>query len=108
MEGFIDISEVLRVGIYILSYRGEIVFIGKSSGAMLVKIAGHRSAKNKDLPPWFPIRGIRFDKVYIRAAHPDRIDCELAGLIVKHNPRYNLEPWMTTTIQPTYGNFRRI
>lgn len=108
MEGFTDISAILRGGIYALSYRGQIVYIGKADKNLLARIAAHRSAAKRILPPWFPVQGIRFDQVHIRHVHPDRIDAELASLIIEHRPRYNIELHIVATPNIARNSIRRI
>ncbi len=73
MDGFDDISDLLRGGVYILRYRNRTVFVGKAK-SMLPLIAAHRSNARQTLPTWFPVRGIVFDQILIRPCHPDRID----------------------------------
>lgn len=84
LEDFADISEVLGGGIFILGYRGEVVFVGKSTRGMLAKIANYRA---KDLPKWFP--RITFDQVLIRYVHPDRLEATYAELLTEFQPKHN-------------------
>lgn len=69
LEDFADISECLRGGIFVLLYRGEVVYVGKATRAMLGTVSNLRS---KNLPSWMP--RITFDQVLIRAVHPDQIE----------------------------------
>lgn len=98
LEHAIDISAALRGGIYILRHRGAIVYIGKAK-VMLTRIYSHRKAwgdrrqrpANRELPEWFPIKGIMFDSVSVlpvEPAHVDRIEREL---IQRYQPRYNIQ-----------------
>jgi len=84
LEDFADISEVLGCGVFALAYRGQIVFVGKSTRGMLAKIANYRA---KDLPSWFP--RVTFDQVFIRYVHPDQIDSVYAKLLAEHRPKHN-------------------
>ena len=52
LEDFADISDCLRGGIFVLLYRGEVVYVGKASRAMLGTISNLRS---KNLPSWMGI-----------------------------------------------------
>ncbi len=56
MEGFIDCSDMMRGGVYVLRHRGEIVYIGKAKN-FLARTYSHRSmwsrARSKDkVPAW--------------------------------------------------------
>ena len=84
LEDFADISEVLGGGIFILGYRGEVVFIGKTTRGMLGKIANYRA---KDLPSWFP--RVTFDQLLVKFVHPDQLDQTYHSLIAEHRPKYN-------------------
>lgn len=95
MEGAIDISVVLRSGVYLLSHEGRVVYVGQSK-CPLARIAAHRSLARKRIPWWLPIRGVIFDKAEVIPCHPDRIDALERGLIEfyrppgnrQHNPDY--------------------
>lgn len=83
-EGFTDLSESLRGGIYLLCEAGEVVFVGEANGSMLEAIAAKAGPQPKFLP------NIRFDQVLIRPCHPDRRAALRAELIATYRPRYNL------------------
>lgn len=98
MNGFIDISAALRGGVYLLKHRGVVVYVGKAK-VMLTRIYSHRKVwgdrrqrpANRDLPEWFPIKGIIFDSVSVlpvEAALVDRVEQEL---IKRYQPRYNIQ-----------------
>lgn len=84
-EGFADASALLAAGVFCLVDRGEIVYVGTARGPMLPKIAVMRST---DRPSFLP--KIRFDQVFIRQVHPDRIDSVVSELIATYAPRFNL------------------
>lgn len=84
LEDFADISEVLGGGIFVLAYRGEVVFIGKTTRGMLSKIANYRA---KDLPSWFP--RVTFDQLLVKFVHPDELDAAYHSLIAEHRPKHN-------------------
>lgn len=86
LAGFVDATAMLRAGVYVLAWRGEIVYIGKARGDMLVKLAALRS---NDRPSWLP--RIRFDQVLIREVHPDRLDAVRAELIAEFEPKHNAD-----------------
>lgn len=91
LEGFADVSETLRCGVYALVYQGVVVYVGQSK-CMLTRIYSHRNARrSKDLPKWFPIKGIQFDEIHVRPCHPDRIDALERELINLYKPRHNTQ-----------------
>ena len=90
LEGFTNISEALRCGVYALVMKGKVIYIGKSK-CMLVRIYSHRNAKSKKgaLPSWFPIKGIAFDEVHVRPCHPDSLDKLEFDMINLYKPKLN-------------------
>ena len=88
LEGFTNISEALRSGVYALCAKDRVIYIGKSK-CMLVRIYSHRNAKSKKgaLPSWFPIKGITFDEVHVRLCHPDQIDQLEFDMINLYKPK---------------------
>lgn len=90
MEGFSDISDCLRGGVYVLLRLGEVVYVGKSK-AMLVRIYSHRALARKRAPAWIKCRGVVFDQVLVRPCHPDRVDELEQALIRQYSPRYNIQ-----------------
>lgn len=100
IDGFTDVSALLRGGIYILISRGEVVFVGKASSQMLARITTHRSLAKKSAPPWVPIQGVVFDQVLIRQVHPDQIDEIHSALIDVYSPRHNIRIPFPSVPQP--------
>ena len=90
MDEPVDVSVVLRCGVYLLWYNGAPVFAGKSR-CPIVQIAAHRSLARKSTPSWFPFKGIVFDRIQVFPSHPDRIDSLLTYVISTHHPRLNLK-----------------
>ena len=90
LEGFTNISESLRCGVYALVMKGKVIYVGKSK-CMLVRIYSHRNAKSKrgSLPSWFPIKGIAFDEVHVRVCHPVSLDKLEFDMINLYKPRLN-------------------
>lgn len=86
LAGFVDATALVRAGVYVLAWRGEVVYIGKARGDMLVKLAALRS---NDRPSWLP--RIRFDQVLIREVHPDRLDSLRAELVAEFEPKHNAD-----------------
>jgi excinuclease UvrABC nuclease subunit len=90
LEGFSNISEALKCGVYALVQSGIVVYVGKSK-CMLVRIYSHRNAKSKkgSLPSWFPVKGIAFDEVHVAPCHPDRLDQLEYEMINRYKPKFN-------------------
>lgn len=84
----IDITAVLRQGVYLLSREGVVVYVGQSK-CMLVRIYTHRALSNKRAPAWMQTRGVRFDRVEVIPCHPDRVDALERGLIEFYQPVHN-------------------
>lgn len=95
MDGFVDISAALRSGVYLLKYRGAVVYVGKAK-VMLTRVYSHRRAwadkrqKARDLPEWFPIKGILFDEVQILPVPIERLDEVERALIARLQPKHNV------------------
>jgi hypothetical protein len=85
-EGFIDLSESLRGGVYLLALAGEVVYVGEATGWMLDAIAAKLGPQPRFLPK------IRFDQILIRPCHPDQIAGLRAELIATYRPRFNSDP----------------
>jgi excinuclease UvrABC nuclease subunit len=93
-EGFTDVSQMLRGGVYMLVHRGVVVYVGKSK-VMLGRIYTHRAAwgrkARKPITGNIPARGILFDQILIQPCASDRIDALEVSLIAQHKPRYNTQ-----------------
>ena len=92
VEGFFEVSQILRSGVYLLAHRGVVIYIGQSK-AMLARIATHRSmwgAKRRGkVPDWLPIKGILFDEVFIRPCPLDLLDELELEMIQIYKPKFN-------------------
>lgn len=94
LEGFADVSVLLRAGVYVLAYRGQIVYVGKSK-SLYARIYAHRSAwsrsrQGKPLPRFVPVKGILFDEVHIQSCSLEALDAKERELIAKYNPKHNV------------------
>lgn len=91
VTGFIDVTSLLRGGVYMLMRRRVVVYIGQSR-CLLTRIHTHRANSNRKLPSWLPhsARGIAYDEVHILPVHPDRIDEVERELIRHYAPKYNI------------------
>lgn len=84
MDGLVDVSDLLGPGIYVLSRRGRVVFVGKAK-SVLAMVAKHREFAKNSMPEWFPVPGVVFDQIEWKPSHPDRIDAELNYLRELHS-----------------------
>lgn len=93
LEGFQDVSTLLRSGIYVLCRRGIVIYVGKSK-SLYARIYTHkhfanRGAKGKPVPSYLPVKGMQFDQVFIRYCHVDQLDALEAEAINRYKPHYN-------------------
>lgn len=91
LEGFVNVSAVLRSGIYALLYNGVVVYIGKASKAPLDRIYAHRSLRARKAPAWLPIKGMLFDEVHVLSCPPDRLDEVERAMVDLYKPKYNVK-----------------
>ena len=85
----IDISDVLRSGVYILHLHGRPVYVGRAK-CILAALA-NQTFRNS-APAWLPGRVMRFDRIEIIPCGPDRSAALVPALIAMHQPIHNLEP----------------
>ena len=96
LEGFVDISGMLRCGVYALCAKGVVVYVGKSK-AMIARIATHRSnyqskrkGKQSERPEWLSaVKGIFFDEVHVYPCALHELDVVERKMIDLYRPRYN-------------------
>lgn len=101
IEGFIEVTTILRCGVYALVRDGAVVYVGQSK-RMLSRIEAHRSqwARSTKAPDWLPIKGILFDQVFIRPCRVEDLNTIERQLIDLYKPRFNVKlkaPTPTTT-----------
>ena len=104
IPGFINITDSLKGGVYILKHKGKIVYIGQSK-CMLPRVYAHRSlsrrAPGSDVPKWLPIKGIQFDEILILPCSEstrDQVERELIGLYMPlHNVQHKGK-WFTAEV----------
>lgn len=89
LDGFADVSQMLRCGVYALAKDGVVVYVGKSK-TMLSRVAAHRSQWGKKSFRETLPRGILFDQIFIRPCHPDKVDALEAEMINRYKPRLNV------------------
>lgn len=83
----IDISAVLRPGVFLLWYNNRVTYVGKAR-CLLAGIIVHYSI-NRDLPSWIPLNRIRFDKIQIIPCDTTKAFALARALIDLHSPTHN-------------------
>ena len=102
LEGFIDVSAILRCGVYALVREGVVVYVGQSK-KMLQRVSAHKSNwGRKAMPAWMPtsLRGVLFDEVHVLPCRVEDLDRLERALIDLYKPKYNTQlkaPTPTTT-----------
>ena len=93
IEGFVDVSAVLRAGVYALVREGVVVYVGQGK-RMLARIEAHRSNwGRKSVPAWMPVslRGVLFDDVYVFPCRIEDLDRIEAAMIDLYKPKFNIK-----------------
>lgn len=93
LEGFANVSWILKSGVYALLKNGVVIYIGQSKG-MISRIATHRSqwgakSRGKPSPDWMPTKGILFDEVWVRPCSLDVLDELEREMIDLYKPKFN-------------------
>jgi excinuclease UvrABC nuclease subunit len=89
IDGAVDVSAILRSGVYVLLCQGAIVYVGKSK-VMLTRVYSHRSTWGRKRTEAQP-RGVVFDEVHVVPVSLDAVDELERVLIAKYKPRYNTQ-----------------
>lgn len=90
-EGFVDVSAMLKPGVYALVREGVVVYVGQSKKP-LARIDAHRSlAGRKTAPGWLPIRAIHFDEAYVMPCRVEDLDLVERAMIDLYKPKYNVK-----------------
>lgn len=93
LEGFIEVSPMLKPAVYALLREGVVVYVGQSKKP-LSRIEAHRSNwGRKSTPAWMPasLKGILFDQVYILPTRIEDLDRVEKAIIELYKPRYNIK-----------------
>lgn len=97
LEGFVEVSPILRSGVYALCAKGVVIYVGKSR-AMIARINTHRRAwidKRKGAKSWLTdslgIPALLFDEIHIRPCPPHKLDEVEREMINRYKPRYNVQ-----------------
>jgi hypothetical protein len=91
LEGFVNVSPLLKPGVYALLKDGVVVYIGQSVRP-LARVEAHRSLwGRKKAPGWLPIRGILFDEVHVLPCRVEQLDEVERTLIDLYKPKFNVK-----------------
>jgi hypothetical protein len=94
LEGFVDVSVILRPAVYALVRNGVVVYIGQASKAAIARVEAHRSNwGRKRVPAWMPVslRGVLFDQIFVFPCKVDDLDAVEVAMINLYKPRYNIQ-----------------
>lgn len=108
LEGFINVSAILRCGIYALVREGVVVYVGQSK-KMLARVSAHKSNwGRKAMPAWMPasLRGVLFDEVHVLPCRVEDLDRLERALIDLYKPKYNIALKAPTLITTTPLNLQ--
>ena len=111
LAGFINVTPILRAGVYALLREGVVVYIGQSK-KMLQRVSAHKSNwGRKAQPAWMPVslRGVLFDEVHVLPCRVEDLDELEHTMINLYKPRYNIRlkapTPVTTELTITIGEF---
>jgi hypothetical protein len=91
LEGFMDVTPILRCGVYALVREGVVVYVGQSKKP-LARIEAHRSLwGRKKAPGWLPIKAILFDEVHVMPCRVEDLDRLERALIDLYKPKFNVK-----------------
>lgn len=103
LEGFVEVTAILNVGVYALLRNDVVVYVGQSK-KMLGRIYAHRTNHGrKTMPSWMPVslRGVQFDRVYVLPCRLEDLDALERSLIDLYKPRYNIKLKSPTPVDIT-------
>ena len=92
LEDFIEVTPILRPGVYVLVMDEVVVYVGQASKHMMTRIESHRSlSRRKSVPGWLPIRAVHFDQIFVLPCRVEDLNRIERGLIDLYKPRYNVQ-----------------
>ena len=95
-EGFVDVSAIRAAGIYLLLWKGEVVYVGQSR-TVYQRVYQHIISRGKlrkvqTLNPKPKLKiGFAFDQVLVRACSISELDGLERKLIAKYKPKHNIQ-----------------
>jgi excinuclease UvrABC nuclease subunit len=89
-SGFYDGTALIRPGVYILAWRGEVVYVGQSK-CLATRVYNHVVARGKRQQRLSGrvVKGVVFDQIWFRPCQLSDLDNLEKELIQKYLPRYN-------------------
>lgn len=91
-DGFVDVSAILRTGVYLVVHQGKVVYVGQAR-VMLGRLYKHRvawgSKSKKRITALIPPKGMLFDQVFVRPCLASEMDGLEQELIRKYKPKHN-------------------
>lgn len=94
LEGFVDVTAILRCGVYALLRQGTVVYIGQSRKP-LTRIEAHRSmwGRRQAAPAWLQgmVKGMVFDEVHVLPCRVEDLNEVERAMIELYRPVYNVK-----------------
>ena len=93
LEGFVEVTPILRAGVYALVRDGVVVYVGQGK-KMVARVEAHRSNwGRKSVPAWMPVslRGVLFDQVFVFPCRVEDLDQIEAAMIDLYKPKFNIK-----------------
>ncbi len=90
-DGFFDVSDILQSGIYALTWRGEVVYVGQAK-RLFVRLYTHASSRyrlRKVTMGKKTIKGSVFDGICVLPCSELELDRREREMIQKYRPKYN-------------------
>lgn len=109
LEGFIEVTPILRCGVYALLREGVVVYVGQGK-KMLARVQAHKSNwGRKSTPAWMPasLRGVLFDQVYVLPCRVEDLDELERTMIDLYKPKLNIKlkaPTPVTRVEITLNH----
>lgn len=91
-DGFFDFSDIMHAGIYALTWRGEVVYVGQSA-KLFQRLYVHCSSRLRHRKVTMgkkTIKGSVFDGICILPCLESDLDRIEREMILKYQPRYNV------------------
>lgn len=90
--GFENISSVLYMAVYILTYKGKVTYVGQSA-TPFKRFAQHKITNKSVMTPFGPRMSgkIPFDNIWLKSCRQDEANQLEEELIQKYRPAYNIK-----------------
>jgi hypothetical protein len=115
--GFHSLGVALRSAVYMLVYKGKVMYVGQSTQP-LVRVYSHIRSKKMKQTTFGPrmLRTIPFDDIWLRPCAVSELNEVEKGLILKYRPQFNTKhndgpqvridlKELVRTLAPTRGKF---